>query len=207
MKSFHLYFSKEADYHIHTNFINHADNEMSISNIVSEARQKGLKTIAITEHIRKDSTWANKYLEEIANTKSEITIIPGFEAKVLNKKGELDILNKYTKNYLVIGSFHTFSDPNDFYEATLNLTKNPKVDIIGHFGFCNDFIMNLTEEQENTIINSIKKNNKIVEINSKYSLPQKDFVIKLIKAGVNLCYGSDSHSLKEIGVIKWNPLK
>lgn len=197
--------AKNRDYHNHTNYNDHADRDMSIKNIIKRAEDIGLVEIALTEHVREHSPWIGRFLNDTRKVKSEVNIIPGFEAKVLNDYGELDIKEHLAKRYLIIGSFHTFKPIGKFYKAFLNLTKNTYVDIIGHFGLCNDNVIQLNKEQLDEIIFSIKDNNKVVEINSRYKLPTKKVITKLIKNKVRLCYGSDSHKISEVGVVKWTP--
>jgi putative hydrolase len=203
MKKFKIILDKKRNYHNHTNYNDHADHDMSVEKVIRKAEESGLTEIAITEHVRKDSSWVANFLQDIDRVQTEINVIKGFEAKVLNIKGELDISKTLARQFLVIGSFHIFQPVEYFFEALLNLTRNPYVDIIGHLGLCNDMRILLTDKQIDALIFSIKHHNKVVEINSKYKLPFREIIEKFIKSKVMLCYGSDAHRIADIGVIKW----
>ena len=53
------------DYHVHTNFNDHSPSNLSVGNVVKVAENRGLTTVALTEHVRKSSEWMSEYLEEI----------------------------------------------------------------------------------------------------------------------------------------------
>ena len=57
----------KEDYHIHTNYNDHSDSNLTVKNVVIEAERKGLEIIALTEHVRESSEWIPNYLTEIAN--------------------------------------------------------------------------------------------------------------------------------------------
>jgi len=203
MKAYDIQLSETRDYHIHTNMIGHASPLMSLDNIVQTAQRKGLEEIAVTEHVRRSSNWVCDYVRVLRGLKTELRVLIGFEAKVLASDGELDIDPILAEEHLVIGSFHTFDEPERFFEANVNLAQNPCVDIIGHLGLCNDRKLSLSPEQERELVNVLKMNQKVVELNSRYCLPASSLLCKLAAAGVRLCYGSDAHALDEIGRFKW----
>ena len=45
------------DYHVHTNYNDHSDSDLTVKNVVEEAERKGLEIIALTEHVRESSKW------------------------------------------------------------------------------------------------------------------------------------------------------
>jgi histidinol phosphatase-like PHP family hydrolase len=52
----------KIDMHMHTNF---TDGKHSVEEMVKAADTIGLKKIAITEHVRRDSKWIDKYIKEV----------------------------------------------------------------------------------------------------------------------------------------------
>ena len=196
--------NKSTDYHIHTNYCDHCN--MSIPSIISRAEELGLTEIAITEHVRKTSTWTTKYLREIRGEKkrTDISVLAGFETKVLNEKGKLDIRKKLLKKYFIIGSFHTFR--GDYKKALINLIKNPHVDVLGHLGTQYNGIEvkyigenYLSDIELERIACLIEENNKIVEINAKHRLPYERFLQVFKQHSIQFILGSDAHSIEEIG--------
>ena len=81
----------KEDYHVHTNYNDHSDSNLTVKNVVKEAERKGLQIIALTEHVRESSKWIPNYLNEISNykEKTNVKVIPGFEAKILSD-GNID---------------------------------------------------------------------------------------------------------------------
>lgn len=53
------------DYHVHCNYNDHSASDLTIQRVIRRAREIGLQTLAFTEHVRKNSEWVSKYLEEI----------------------------------------------------------------------------------------------------------------------------------------------
>jgi putative hydrolase len=53
------------DYHVHCNYNDHSASDLTIQNVIRRAREIGLQNLAFTEHVRKNSEWVSKYLEEI----------------------------------------------------------------------------------------------------------------------------------------------
>ena len=76
---------------MHTNY---TDGHSSIEDYFIEAQRKGLKFIALTEHVRRTLTYDYaEFREEVyrCGKKFDIAFAVGAEAKVLNVDGELDI--------------------------------------------------------------------------------------------------------------------
>ncbi len=188
------------DYHIHCNYNDHSAADLTVENIIKKANRKNLQKIAITEHVRKTSNWAEKYLEELDYyaKKSEIKILKGFEAKIL-PDGDIDCpLSYLNEKFFIISSFHTkHSDKNIWYNALIKAIRNENVNVIGHLAPDPGILLNSDEIK--IIGEEIVSNNKTVEINAKYMRPPMEFlkIFKDLKVPFHL--GSDAHSLEEIG--------
>ena len=90
--------NRQEDMHIHCNYNDHSDIDLTAPNIIRVAEEKNLKRIAVTEHVRRSSEWTSKYLAELNSLipTSRVKIVPGFEAKILqNGKALNDIDNFY----------------------------------------------------------------------------------------------------------------
>jgi putative hydrolase len=192
----------KRDYHVHSNYNDHSPQELSIENVTTYADEINLKTLAITEHVRKSSDWIPKYLEEIDKIVSsgiKVTLISGFEAKIL-KDGTVDFPSEY-EGYFLIASFHTnFHDKQDWLCALKSTITLPFVRVIGHLAPETSF--DLTDNELIELAQLLKSYDKTVEINAKYRRPPMKWLQIFKENNVNFHLGSDAHSLDEIGNFK-----
>ncbi len=189
----------KEDFHVHTSYNDHSSPNLNIASAVEYADSIGLKTLAFTEHVRRESNWVNSYVNEIErnNTKRNLKLITGFEAKIL-RDGSIDCLPKYSADYFVIASFHTiYGNKEIWMNAIKSAIKNPDVNVIGHLAPESTFSLNNEELVE--MCQLLKEHGKIVELNAKYNRPPLDWVLKFKEYGVEFHLGSDAHSLNEIG--------
>lgn len=192
----------KRDYHVHSNYNDHSPQELSIENVTTYADEINLKTLAITEHVRKSSDWIPRYLEEIDKIVSSgirVTLISGFEAKIL-KDGTVDFPSEY-EGYFLIASFHTnFHDKQDWLCALKSTITLPFVRVIGHLAPESSF--DLTDNELIELAQLLKSYDKTVEINAKYRRPPMKWLQIFKENNVNFHLGSDAHSLDEIGNFK-----
>ena len=189
----------KEDYHIHTNYNDHSASNLTVKNVVMEAERKGLKIIAITEHVRKTSKWLPSYLIDISNyiQKTNVKVIPGFEAKILSD-GNIDCREEIARDYFIIASFHTkYHDKAIWINALTKAIENKYVNVIGHLSPESSFQIDSKEIEE--FAELLIKHGKIVEINAKYQMPPESWIKIFIRRGVKFHLGSDAHSLNEIG--------
>jgi putative hydrolase len=190
----------KEDYHIHCNYNDHSSSDLSVDNIIKKAENLDLQTIAITEHVRNNSDWTEKYLQEIktiAHTTS-INILNGFEAKIL-PDGEIDCPRIYLNDeFFIIASFHTkYHVKEKWYNDLLKAIRNENVNVIGHLAPEPEFSLNFEEIKK--LGEEISSNNKIIEINAKYMRPPLE-LLKIFKdLDVKFHLGSDAHKLNDIG--------
>jgi len=185
--------------HIHCNYNDHSSKDLTIPNIINKSETLGLERIAITEHVRKNSVWTKKYIDELNYhiPRTKIKILKGFEAKIL-VDGEIDCPAEFLNNeYFIIASFHTRYNKEKWYEALVKAIKNPGVNVIGHLAPEIDF--NVNENELGNIAELIVDKAKKVEINSKYIRPPKEFLKIFKEYGVEFHLGSDAHSINDIG--------
>jgi putative hydrolase len=189
----------KEDFHVHTSYNDHATPDLNVVSAVKYAESIGLRTLAFTEHVRRESNWIDSYVNEIEtnNTKPNLKLITGFEAKIL-RDGSIDCPPKYSADYFVIASFHTiYGNKEIWMNAIKNAIQNPDVDVIGHLAPEPTFSLDKDELIE--ICQLLKDHGKIVELNAKYNRPPMDWVLKFKKYNVEFHLGSDAHSLNEIG--------
>jgi putative hydrolase len=187
------------DFHVHSNYNDHSAPDLTIANVVRQAEELNLVTVAFTEHIRKTSNWLTEYLREIESFSkdSPVKIIPGFEAKIL-MDGSINCPEEYGKNYFLIASFHTnYHDKSVWLKALTRAIENPSVDVIGHIAPETSFRMEQDEVED--LASLIVKNKKIIEINAKYHRPPPEWIVPFMEKGVKFHLGSDAHRLEDIG--------
>ena len=187
------------DFHVHSNYNDHSAHDLTIANVVRQAEELNLVTVAFTEHIRKTSNWLTEYLREIESFSkdSPVKIIPGFEAKIL-VDGSINCPEEYGKNYFLIASFHTlYHDKSVWLKALTRAIENPSVDVIGHIAPETSFRMEQDEVED--LASLIVKNKKIIEINAKYHRPPPEWIVPFMEKGVKFHLGSDAHRLEDIG--------
>jgi putative hydrolase len=191
--------SIKEDYHIHCNYNDHSSPDLTVSNAVKYAENKGLSVIAFAEHVRKTSDWIPRYLDEIERIGNNhiIKIIAGFEAKILID-GTIDCPEKYAGEHFLIASFHTrYHDKQVWLQALEKAIENPNVDVIGHIAPEPSFTLESNEIEQ--LANLIVQNNKTVELNVKYHRPPREWIVIFRKNNIHFHLGSDAHSLDEIG--------
>jgi putative hydrolase len=83
------------DMHVHSTF---SDGKGTIAENVSQARDRGLRTICLVDHVRADTTWIPEFVEATdglrhaeAERESQLVIKRGVETKILNQAGDLDL--------------------------------------------------------------------------------------------------------------------
>jgi HisJ family histidinol phosphate phosphatase len=210
------------DYHMHTTF---SDGKNSIKEMIDTAEKLGLKTIAITDHIWRNSDWFDEYFELIKkeNIDRSLNILVGFEAKALSINGEIDATNEMCNSSdMRIGAIHRIpegnilnkyltrecisNDPQNAYknwlQTTKNMIKNKHLDVVAHP--CMALIKYNLEAKEKDIHSLfvlVKKYNKKLEISNRYK-KSNNLLIKILITNPNflsyISYGSDAHSIDDL---------
>jgi len=130
-----------TDLHMHTVASTHAYSSMH--EYIEQAKAKGLKLIAITNHgvALGDSPhrWHFVNMRIIPRIVDGVGILRGIEANILNIQGDIDCDDSmYRELDLVIAGFHDPAlgpaDIDKNTEAMIATIKNPKVNIISHPG-------------------------------------------------------------------------
>jgi len=205
-----------TDKHIHSSW---TDGGSTVLEVAKKASERGLKQIAIADHVRSYSSYFTKYAEEInrASRKSGLEILIGFEAKIKNFDGDIDAPASVMKRAQIkVASVHRFPlgrklyFPKDFnkkicqeieLELSLSALKNGGFNVLGHPGGMSleahgEFPNNFFGE----IILQCKKNNIAFELNSRYHRRVLKKIIPLLsRHNVLVSLGSDAHTLQEIG--------
>ncbi|MDP6478081.1 MAG: PHP domain-containing protein [Nitrospinaceae bacterium] len=205
-----------VDHHIHSNYTH---GHAGIREIVKKAKQLRLFEIAITDHVRRQSTYYHEYTEEIKNAAEEygLSVLVGFESKVIDAHGNLD-LDEKCRQYadIIIGSVHSvpsngkFISPellksSELQEAEhrfgLTIVKSGKCHILGHAGA---FSLRLhgafDPKYMEELIWACAKFDTAFEINSRYHADIAGWLMQqLTEYNPFVSIGSDAHNLSEVG--------
>ena len=206
-----------CDLHIHTSY---TDGQSDIRAILEHAVDLGLKRIAFTEHVRKESAWFKKFADEVRKEGrlcSPIEVLVACETKARDCVGTLDV-NEETLGEcdFVVGSVHRFPAPDggylDFasldqnqmerceYEMALGLLTKAPIDVLAHpggmsmkkyGGFSSDLMKSLLEA-------SLRRK-VAIEINASYIQNLPDFLDICARINPYVSIGSDVHELHQLG--------
>jgi len=201
----------EADLHIHTIASGHGYS--TIKEIVEVAKEKGLKTIAITDHGLKMPGAPHWYhftnLISLPRVMQGVEVLRGVEANILDLEGNIDMPEVVVSEYLdiVLAGFHegtgyAGATLEENTEAMVAAIKNPYVHVITHPGnpkFPVDF---------ETVVRAAKDYNKALELNNSSftvrpgSFPLCTQVAKLVKKyNALVSINSDAHVCYNVGEV------
>ncbi len=205
-----------CDMHMHSTW---TDGEGTIEENILRAKELGLLKIAATDHIRKDSIYFKDYTTEIKRLrdKHEFDIKIGFEAKVDNFNGDIDVSAENLKNAEIsICSVHRFpigrklipakafsAEVSQEIELELSIAALNKggFNTLGHPGGMSirahkEFKKEYFEE----IISTCAKTNIAFDFNASYHQDVKVTLKELFeKYNPYISLGSDAHRVEFIG--------
>lgn len=195
------------DLHMHTIASTHAYS--TVHEYIQQAKAKGLKLIAITDHgtALGDSPHRWHFINQriIPRIVDGVGILRGIEANILNLHGDIDCdYGMYQDLDMVIAGFHEPAlEPIDIdsnTEAMIATIKNPKVNIISHPGNPN-YPIHIYEVAE-----AAKAYHVALEINNSSFIARKgsdDNCMQIAQAvkdvGGLISFGSDSHIAYNVG--------
>ena len=200
----------EADLHVHSIFSGHAYS--TIDELAEEAKNKGLKLIALTDHgpALPGGTHFNYFnnLKVLPDKIKGVKVLKGIEANILND-GSLDLEKRYFRHLdfvacgIHMNTGYTNTTAKEHTKATINAIKNPLVEMITH-------PINLSNMVDiNEIIEAAKEYDVILEINAsshkenKQGRGDKKLTRKLVKLAVDngnyLALNSDAHYRDMVG--------
>jgi putative hydrolase len=80
----------DEDYHVHSTF---SDGESSIVQNVRAARERGLRTLCLVDHVRRGTEWLPEFTAAVAPFRGlpGPRVLAGVEAKILDTSGRLDL--------------------------------------------------------------------------------------------------------------------
>jgi putative hydrolase len=101
----------DEDFHVHSTFSD--DAVSTVAENVAAARQRGLRTVGLAEHVRRDSAQVPEFLAAVAVLPPTpgLRVLAGVEAKILDSDGQLDLPASIAGVDLLLIADHQFPSP------------------------------------------------------------------------------------------------
>lgn len=220
--------SVKFDFHTHTRY---SDGKLGHIQIVEAAEAKGLGAIAFADHgpdlkVGVPREKLPQMLQDIqlAREDADIPVFASIEANILDVRGTIDVENKFIKRLdflaIAIHNLETVGQiPVDIHdlekvdrikvaqEYLARATKaieRQRVDVFFHpFYFGIDLLLDIPYEDIEEFVRLAATRNVAMELNTKYKVPNDDFLRLCLREGVKLSVGSDAHKLAEVGRVGW----
>jgi putative hydrolase len=98
----------DEDHHVHSTFSD--DAVSTVAENVGAARRRGLRTLCLADHVRRDSAWVPDFLSavEALRPAAGLVLLAGVEAKILDRTGQLDLPENATGVDRVLIADHQF---------------------------------------------------------------------------------------------------
>lgn len=219
--------SLAQDMHVHSTF---TDGKNTIAENVEEAEELGLTELTCVDHVRVDSDWLDSYVAEVERMRgeTEITLLCGIEAKLLDAAGTLDLPPRlpagvdriYAADHQVpLGDGHAHprdvkarlesgelgSDEvfDDLIDATIGAAGRYDDVVIAHL-FSILPKIGLAEEQVpeaslERLARGVHDGGGRIEISERWSCPSARSLAPFIDAGVEVLISTDAHMRSKIG--------
>jgi putative hydrolase len=212
----------DEDYHVHSTFSD--DAHSTVAENVSAARERGLRTLCLADHVRRDSGWVPEFAAAVAASRGQAgpRVLAGVEAKILDSAGRLDLPPRLDGIDLVLIADHQFpgvraalaSGELDAAEAierlceatasALRATDRGRVlahlfSLLPKIGLGEAMVPGplLTR-----LATQAARTGALVEVNEKWACPSARTLAALVRAGVPVVAGSDSHHCRDVGVYR-----
>ena len=80
----------DEDFHVHSTF---SDGESTLAENVQAARERGLRTLCLVDHVRRDTAWLPDFTAAVSRYLGQpgMRVLAGVEAKILDTSGQLDL--------------------------------------------------------------------------------------------------------------------
>jgi DNA polymerase (family 10) len=208
----------QGDLHMHTT---ESDGQATLAEMISAAKSRGLKYIAITDHSKRVSM-ANgltgdrllRQWEEIDRINAELqdfTLLKGVEVDIL-EKGGLDIEDDVLRHadWIVASVHYGQKQPREqITKRIIEALENPYVCAIAH---PTGRIINRRKPYEvdlTAVLAAAKANCKLMEINANPARLDLDDVAAAAarQAGVKLVISTDAHSTSGLDCLRYGVLQ
>ena len=101
----------DEDFHVHSTF---SDGASTLAENVQAARERGLRTVCLVDHVRRDTAWLPDFTAAVSRYRRQpgTRVLAGVEAKILDSTGRLDVPPGLDGIDLVLIADHRFPSDN-----------------------------------------------------------------------------------------------
>ena len=97
----------DEDFHVHSTF---SDGASTLAENVEAARDRGLRTLCLVDHVRRDTAWVPDFVAAVETYRHQpgLRVLAGVEAKILDTSGRIDTPPDLSGIDLVLIADHQF---------------------------------------------------------------------------------------------------
>ncbi len=203
------------DLHTHTS---RTDGRSTLDEMLAAARARGLTQVAVTDHVRRDSSWFHEHARSVRSARVDgLDVRVGLEAKALDTAGTLDATEAMlAEAELVLGSVHRFPDgsggfvdyaslsPSRMIETelalALGLIRSGSIHVLAHpGGMCQRQIGAFPDDAYRELMREGKKRGVAIEMNASYLGDMARFLRLCEEIDPIVSVASDAHGVEELG--------
>ncbi|WP_144876980.1 PHP domain-containing protein [Microbacterium sp. 1.5R] len=215
-----------GDHHVHSTFSD--DAVSTLDENVTAAASRGLTTLRLVDHVRRDTAWVPEYLAAVRALRvpDGLTVVTGVEAKILDVSGELDIPDLPAGIDRILIADHQFpgvdgplgptavreriaagwapDDVLDQFVTALNasMTRYPGNQLAHCFSLLPKIGLSeddLGVERIASWAHTAAATDTLVEVNEKWGCPGVVLLDALHEAGAVVVASTDSHEASDVG--------
>jgi putative hydrolase len=218
----------DEDYHVHSTF---SDDAIStVAENVAAARERGLRTLCLADHVRRSTAWVPEFLAAVDALRPVpgLEVLAGVEAKILNLAGGLDLPDGFGRADIVLIADHQFPGdlgpvhPQEMRDAIAvgEITEEEVIDclieatanamkVAGRPQLAHLFSVlpkmgidesSVPDQAIGHLARQARISGALLEINEKWACPSARTARAFAAAGVRLVASTDSHDCRDIGV-------
>jgi len=206
-----------ADLHVHTDW---SDGKMALLEVAQEARARGLRYLAITDHLRfaqaipglspDDLRRQIEEIHRINESLEDFRLLCGVEANI-GKDGSLDVPRDLLPQLdLVIASVHTHFrlSRKEMTERLVRAVEDEAVDVLGHPTGRLIGERPAYEADWDEVFRRAAKAGTLLEVNAnpqRLDLPA-DLIRRALEYGVRFIVGTDAHAPEHLDFLEYGVL-
>jgi len=217
----------DEDYHVHSTFS--GDAVSTLAQNVAAARERGLRTVCLAEHVRRETAAVPGFLAAVRALPPVpgLRVLAGVEAKILDTRGRLDLPDLPPGVDLVLIADHQFPGRDGplppsqvgaalaggvmtaataveaLVEATVAALRQAGPALIAHL-FSVLPKVGLAESAVpahllGLLASAARQAGALVEVNERWGCPSARTLASFAAAGVPLVASTDSHDCTDVG--------
>lgn len=218
------------DYHVHSTYSD--DAESTLAENLRAARERGLRTVCLAEHVRRTSVVVPEFTAAVAGLPKVpgLEVLAGVEAKVLDTSGRLDLPGSLSGVDLVLIADHQLPGPSgprgpgevssalvrgevtvaevveSLVEATAAALREAGRASLAHLFSILPKVGLAESDVPGRLLGHLARRARaagaLVEVNEKWGCPSARSLRAFAAAGVPIVAATDSHRCADVGVYR-----